>query len=77
MLNVKTYAHRLCPPVALRVSTVEQNLNLQIDTLKEAICEKIITDTVSGARVERAGLARAGSDPETHASWFTFLKSTY
>lgn len=41
-----------------RVSTIEQNLDLQIDALKEAGCEKIITDTVSGARVERPGLAK-------------------
>lgn len=41
-----------------RISTIEQNLNLQTDALKEAGCEKIITDTVSGARVERPGLAK-------------------
>lgn len=41
-----------------RVSTIEQNLNLQIDALEQAGCQKIITDTVSGARVERPGLAK-------------------
>lgn len=41
-----------------RVSTMEQNLDLQVDALKDAGCEKIITDTVSGARVERPGLAK-------------------
>lgn len=41
-----------------RVSTLEQNLDLQIDALEQAGCQKIITDTVSGARVERPGLAK-------------------
>ncbi|MEQ9442189.1 MAG: recombinase family protein [Cyclobacteriaceae bacterium] len=36
----------------------EQNLNLQQDALKQAGCEKIITDTVSGAKAERPGLAK-------------------
>ena len=39
-----------------RVSTVEQNLDLQIDALKKAGCEKIITDEISGAKSERNGL---------------------
>ena len=39
-----------------RVSRDEQNLDLQIDALKAAGCEKIYTDKVSGAAVERAGL---------------------
>jgi hypothetical protein len=32
----------------VRVSTTEQNLDLQRDALKRAGCEKIIEDTVSG-----------------------------
>jgi len=39
-----------------RVSTTEQNLDLQTDALKRAGCEKIFTDTATGARSERPGL---------------------
>lgn len=39
-----------------RVSTIEQNLDLQIDALNCAGCEKLFTDTTSGARSERPGL---------------------
>ena len=39
-----------------RVSTLEQNLDLQIDALKKAGCEKIITDKISGAKSQREGL---------------------
>ncbi len=41
-----------------RVSTSEQDVQLQIDALKKAGCKKanIFTDTVSGARKERPGL---------------------
>jgi len=39
-----------------RVSTAEQTLALQEDALRAAGCEKIFTDTISGARVERPGL---------------------
>ena len=39
-----------------RVSTLEQNLNLQIDALRQAGCEKIITDEISGSVAERPGL---------------------
>ena len=39
-----------------RVSTAEQTLALQEDALRAAGCEKICTDTISGARVERPGL---------------------
>jgi DNA invertase Pin-like site-specific DNA recombinase len=41
-----------------RVSTTEQNLELQRDALKRAGCEKIIEDTVSGGKVQRPGLER-------------------
>jgi DNA invertase Pin-like site-specific DNA recombinase len=36
-----------------RVSTTEQNLDLQRDALKRAGCEKIIEDTVSGGKPSR------------------------
>lgn len=42
-----------------RVSTAEQNLALQTDALNAAGCERLFTDTVSGARVDRPGLAAA------------------
>lgn len=42
-----------------RVSTIDQNLDLQTDALTKAGCEKICTDVASGAKDERAGLAEA------------------
>jgi DNA invertase Pin-like site-specific DNA recombinase len=42
-----------------RVSTFDQNLDLQIDALKKAGCEKIYTDQLSGAKAERPGLGEA------------------
>jgi hypothetical protein len=42
-----------------RVSTTEQNLDLQRDALKAAGCGKIIEDTASGGKTQRAGLDRA------------------
>lgn len=43
-----------------RVSKDEQNLNLQIDALKAAGCDKIYKDKgVSGSTVERKGLSQA------------------
>ena len=42
-----------------RVSTADQNLDLQIDALTRAGCERVFTDTASGSKTERAGLAQA------------------
>ena len=42
-----------------RVSTGEQNLDLQVDALRQAGCERIFTDPMSGAKAERSGLAEA------------------
>jgi DNA invertase Pin-like site-specific DNA recombinase len=42
-----------------RVSTEEQNLDLQLAALKEAGCTRIFTDTSSGARLDRLGLREA------------------
>ncbi len=40
-----------------RVSTLDQNLDLQRDALHKSGCEKIYTDTISGAKAQRPGLA--------------------
>ena len=43
-----------------RVSTEEQNIDMQLDALNEAGCDKIFTDTgVSGVTRERDGLSKA------------------
>src|SRR5215216_5603682 len=42
-----------------RVSTIDQTLALQQDALQQAGCERIFTDTASGARAERQGLDEA------------------
>lgn len=41
-----------------RVSTIEQNLNLQTDALHAAGCEKVITDKISGIATARPGLEK-------------------
>src|SRR5258708_14361452 len=40
-----------------RVSTLDQNLDLQTDALEKAGCEKIFTERLSGARADRPVLA--------------------
>jgi DNA invertase Pin-like site-specific DNA recombinase len=42
-----------------RVSTDDQNLDLQRDALRTAGCEKVYEDRISGAKAERPGLALA------------------
>jgi DNA invertase Pin-like site-specific DNA recombinase len=44
-----------------RVSTQDQSLDLQMDALTRAGCDKIFTDTASGAKEDRSGLAEAMS----------------
>jgi DNA invertase Pin-like site-specific DNA recombinase len=41
-----------------RVSTQDQNLELQRDALAKAGCEKVFEDKMSGTRAERPGLAK-------------------
>lgn len=42
-----------------RVSTHDQNLDLQIQALTQAGCKKIFDDKISGSRAERPGLTKA------------------
>ena len=42
-----------------RVSTIEQTLDLQHDALRQAGCEQVFTDHISGAKSERPGLTQA------------------
>jgi DNA invertase Pin-like site-specific DNA recombinase len=42
-----------------RVSTADQTLDLQKDALQKAGCDRIFTDTASGAKSERVGLDEA------------------
>jgi len=42
-----------------RVSTQDQNLDLQIEALTKADCKKIFEDKISGSRAERPGLTKA------------------
>ncbi len=46
-----------------RVSTHDQNLDLQQDALYAAGCEKIFVDELSGAKAARPGLQQAMDSP--------------
>jgi DNA invertase Pin-like site-specific DNA recombinase len=49
-----------------RISTTEQRLDLQLNALKEAGCEKLYQDQLSGARLNRPGLESALNDVRKH-----------
>jgi DNA invertase Pin-like site-specific DNA recombinase len=42
-----------------RVSTTDQNLDMQVDALKTAGCEKIFSDVAIGAKAEQVELKKA------------------
>ena len=44
-----------------RVSTEDQSLDLQLDALRQAGCERVYTDKASAARTPRPGLSEARS----------------
>jgi hypothetical protein len=43
----------------IRVSKQEQNEALQVNALKDAGCEKVFTDKITGSKLERDGLDEA------------------
>jgi DNA invertase Pin-like site-specific DNA recombinase len=55
-----------------RVSTQDQNLELQTEALTKADCKKVFEDKVTGSRAERPGLVKAQEalrDGDTLVVW--------
>lgn len=42
-----------------RVSTIDQNLDLQLDALRNQGCEKLFEDKINGSKLNRPGLSKA------------------
>lgn len=60
-----------------RVSTLDQQLNLQQDALQQAGCEKIIVDQVSGTVADRPGLTQVKEllrTGDTLVVWYAMTK---
>jgi DNA invertase Pin-like site-specific DNA recombinase len=53
-----------------RVSTDDQNLDLQRDALTRAGCTRIYEDRISGAKAARPGLALSVRKPMLSKPWF-------
>jgi len=54
-----------------RISTRDQNQELQLDALDRAGCKRIFTDKLSGAQVERPGLSEALSTYAKPIPWWS------
>jgi DNA invertase Pin-like site-specific DNA recombinase len=54
-----------------RVSTRDQNLELQVDALNKVGCQRIFADKLSGAQVERSGLKEALSHLREATPWWS------
>jgi DUF1680 family protein len=53
-----------------RVSTTDQNLDLQKDALQAAGCERLFTDTASGAKAERPGQGKLAASLDSTGAHF-------
>ena len=65
-----------------RVSTRDQNLELQRDALTKAGCERIYEDMISGTRADRPGLAKAREmmregDTLSFGSWIALAEASH
>lgn len=60
-----------------RVSTTDQHFDLQKDALLAAGCERIFTDTASGAKAERQGLTDALEHLRPAIHWIREITKKY